>query len=293
MLTWKKLLNPTRRKAKARKAKSKAKKKIKKVIGMDTASGRHEIERDYDRILFATPTRRLADKTQVFPLDKNDSVRTRLTHSHEVSNLARSIGVRLAFDYPLKVFGAEHEKLNVKRTIPALLAAIGLVHDLGNPAFGHQGEVAIQEWFKENKKKVFGATASDTDANALDFFNFDGNAQTFRLLTKLQILNDDFGLNLTYSTLAALVKYPSFWGSSKKGGYKKSGIFISEKEIIKDVWKETGLSEGVRHPLTCIMEACDDIAYAILDAEDTVKKSFASYYDLIDFLKHHGKKTHL
>ena len=281
MLNWEKLLNPVRRKDKAESTSS-----DKDKVSMDTASGRDEIERDYDRILFATPTRRLADKTQVFPLDKNDSVRTRLTHSHEVSNLARSIGVRLAFDYPNEVFGNEHVNLNVKRTIPALLATIGLVHDLGNPAFGHQGEVAIQEWFKKNNKKVFGKAESD----GIDFFNFDGNAQTFRLLTRLQILNDDFGLNLTYATLAALVKYPSFWNSDtdKKGGYKKSGIFLSEKEIIEEVWNETGLKEGVRHPLTYIMEACDDIAYAILDAEDTVKKSLASFYDLVDFLQHHA-----
>lgn len=110
---------------------------------------RTEIERDYDRILFSTPVRRLADKTQVFPLDKNDSVRTRLTHSHEVSNLARSVGTALAFKY--EVAKDVEESL---RNIPSLLAAIGLVHDLGNPPFGHQGEAAIQSWFKEHREEV-------------------------------------------------------------------------------------------------------------------------------------------
>jgi dGTPase len=114
---------------------------------MGTAGGRTESERDYDRILFATPTRRLADKTQVFPMEENDSVRTRLTHSFEVSNLARSIGVRLAFEHAEEVFGPDHELLQVKRNVPSLLAAIGLAHDLGNPPFGHQGELAIQQWF--------------------------------------------------------------------------------------------------------------------------------------------------
>jgi dGTPase len=143
MLEWKKLLNPTRRK---------------ELHGSSeitkTGRGRTEIERDYDRILFATPTRRLADKTQVYPMEENDSVRTRLTHSHEVSNLARSIGVRLSFEHAERVFGRNHEDLNVKRDVPSMLAAAGLAHDLGNPPFGHQGELAIQQWFTEKKRRT-------------------------------------------------------------------------------------------------------------------------------------------
>ena len=189
---------------------------------MGTGAGRTEFERDYDRILFATPTRRLADKTQVFPMEENDSIRTRLTHSHEVSNLARSIGVRLAFEHAEEVFGTDHEKLNVKRNVPSLLAAVGLAHDLGNPPFGHQGEIAMQQWFAEK----FANEGID-----VDFSEFDGNAQTFRLLTRLQLLNDDFGLNLTVGTLAALIKYPSIYGSANKGGFKKYGVFKSEAPI--------------------------------------------------------------
>jgi len=268
MLSWQELLNHDRRKDKTQHQ------------SINSAGGRVEIERDFDRILFATPTRRMADKTQVFPLEKNDSVRTRLTHSHEVSNLARSVGVRLAFEFPQQVFGAQHEQMQVKRNIPPLLAAIGLAHDLGNPPFGHQGEMSIRTWFKKNNQKWF-----NNNINA-DFLHFDGNAQTFRLLTRLQILNDDYGLNLTYATLAAMIKYPSFWSSNDKGGYKKSGIFESERSIVEDVWEHTGLCLGLRHPLTYIMEACDDIAYATMDAEDTVKKGYASFYDLIDYLEH-------
>jgi len=275
MLDWQQLLNHSRRKDKTHHQ------------SMNSAGGRVEIERDFDRILFATPTRRMADKTQVFPLEKNDSVRTRLTHSHEVSNLARSIGVRLAFEFPEQVFGSQHEELLVKRNIPPLLAAIGLAHDLGNPPFGHQGEMSIQAWFKKNNKKWF-----NNQVNA-DFLHFDGNAQTFRLMTRLQILNDDYGLNLTYATLAAMIKYPSFWSSIDKGGYKKSGIFESERSIVEDVWKNTGLGPGLRHPLTYIMEACDDIAYATMDAEDTVKKGYASFYDLIDHLEHYCQDDEL
>jgi len=271
-LNWDRLLSPLRRKEKESGSSE----------SMNTGQGRKEIERDFDRILFATPTRRLADKTQVFPLDKNDSVRTRLTHSYEVSNLARSIGVRVSFDFAERVFGPKHEELEVKRNIPSLLAAIALAHDLGNPPFGHQGEEAIKQWFKETNEKNFQGKCH------ADFLKFDGNAQTIRLLTRLQVLNDDFGLNLTYATLAALTKYPSFWDSGNKNGYKKWGVFQSERPIIESVWTETGLNEGQRHPLTYIMEACDDIAYSALDAEDTVKKGYASFNDLIDFLEHNA-----
>lgn len=285
MLSWEKLLNGVRRK------------ELHSSEGSTgTGVGRTEFERDYDRILFAAPTRRLADKAQVFPMEEHDSIRTRLTHSFEVSNLARSIGVRLAFDYAQEVFGKKHEKLQVKRNVPALLAAVGLAHDLGNPPFGHQGELAIQQWFSERKKSQEQSRLKRKNAHAknkspsdidIDFLEFDGNAQTFRLLTRLQILNDEYGLNPTVGTLAALVKYPSVYGSpaKRKGGFKKFGIFQSEASIVQEVWEQTGLGEGIRHPLAYVMEACDDIAYSIIDAEDTVKKGCASFYDLMDFIE--------
>lgn len=267
MLSWERLLNHVRRKDLD----------PNKHPNLGTAAGRTELERDYDRILFSTPTRRLADKTQVFPMDENDSVRTRLTHSFEVSNLARGIGTRLAFEFHDQVFGKQNNRLAVQRNIPAILAAIGLAHDLGNPPFGHQGEFAMQQWFQNlnNKHSI------DVDE---DFLKFDGNAQTFRLLTRLQILNDSYGLNLTVATLAGLMKYPVIYGSDLKG-FKKPGIFQSDRSIAEEVWSNTGLNEGRRHPLTFIMEACDDIAYSVIDAEDTVKKGYASFYDFIDFIE--------
>jgi dGTPase len=109
----------------------------------------------------------------------------------------------------------------------------------------------------------------------------------FRLLTRLQILNDDFGLNLTCGTLAALIKYPSFSSDTRDSStYKKFGIFESERSIIETVWDQTGLGLGpeIRHPFAHIMEACDDIAYAVIDAEDIIKKQFASFNDLIAHL---------
>ena len=263
-LDWRQLLSPTRRKEISHEEYQG------QAESVGTGAGRKELERDYDRILFAAPTRRLADKTQVFPLEPNDSVRTRLTHSHEVSNLARSIGVRLAYDHRDKVFDDFADELEVERTVPALLAAVGLAHDLGNPPFGHQGEKTIGQWCEERCFQL------------QDFNKFDGNCQTFRLLTRLQILNDNFGLNLTCATLAALLKYPVF--SKDLRGFKKFGIFESERDVACQVWGETGLDEGVRHPLAYVMEACDDIAYSVIDAEDIVKKGYASFNDVMDTL---------
>lgn len=250
---------------------------------------RTEIERDFDRILFSAPVRRLADKTQVFPLDNNDSVRTRLTHSYEVSNLARSVGIALSYVDDPKI--KENSKLD--RDIPSLLAAIGLAHDLGNPPFGHQGESAIQSWFKNNKGKIIRqdqsdeSTANNTEDLFKDFSLFEGNAHTFRLVTKLQLVNDPYGLNLTYATLAAMLKYPIPTDLIDKESeiHKKHGFFQSEKDIVEEVLKKVGLSIGNRHPLTYVMEACDDIAYSVLDAEDTIKKGLASFADLMAFLK--------
>lgn len=266
LMRWDLLLNNSRRKKQTDKT------------DLSEMKDRTGIESDYDRILFSAPIRRLADKTQFLPCDTHDSVRTRLTHSHEVSNIARRIGTRLIYNHfeDLK-FPASLDKDSLKRNIPCLLASIGLVHDIGNPPFGHKGEESIQNWFK-NK------FSDDNDKKILnDFIQLDGNAQTFRLVTRLQVLNDDFGLDLTYATLAAMIKYPVFWSHINHhdfGNYKKARIFESEKEIAKEVWKHTGLSEGRRHPLIFVMEACDDIAYTVIDAEDTIKKGLASFADL-------------
>jgi len=130
-----------------------------------------------------------------------------------------------------------------------------------------------------------------------DFLLFEGNAQTFRLLTRLQLLNDNFGLNLTYGTLAALLKYTvtakGVDSNSHYAGWKKNGFFQSEKQIAEEVWRETRIRAGVRHPFAYIMEACDDIAYSVLDTEDAVKKGLTSFYDLMAFLRHEAKGDRL
>ncbi|OYY75293.1 MAG: deoxyguanosinetriphosphate triphosphohydrolase [Gammaproteobacteria bacterium 28-57-27] len=244
---------------------------------------RTEIERDYDRILYAAPVRRMADKTQVFPLERNDVVRTRLTHSHEVANLARAAGVDLVFNHA--VAQTRHQ---AARDVPTLLGTLGLAHDLGNPPFGHQGERAMQAWFERCAPEVFAERHGLTEAMRLDFLRFEGNAQTLRLLTKLQIINDDYGLNLTYATLAALLKYPVASNQVDKNQpvRRKHGFFQSEARMVEEVWGATGLSAGQRHPLTFVLEACDDIAYCVLDAEDAVKKRLVSFHDILAFLRH-------
>lgn len=268
--TWDKLLTDVRRKDKEKTKSS-----------YSAAGTRIEKERDFDRILFSTPIRRLADKTQVFPLEKNDSVRTRLTHSHEVSNIARSIGTALCYET-----GIFKDVANAERQIPPVLAAVGLAHDIGNPPFGHQGEYAIASWFEKNKGKVF-SSAEITDQMKRDYLQFEGNAQAFRILTRLQILNDKFGMNLTCCSLSSIMKYPSPSDKvdKKVKSRSKFGYFFSEQEIAAQVWNEVGLREGLRHPFVYIMEASDDIAYSILDAEDAIKKGLVSYYDLVEFLK--------
>lgn len=250
----------------------------------DAVEFRTQQERDYDRILFSTPVRRLADKTQVFPLERHDSVRTRLTHSHEVANLARSLGTYLVHAFePMST-----QEFITDRTIPPVLAAIGLAHDLGNPPFGHQGEQAIQRWFADHSDIL---VDSLTVAMKNDFLKFEGNAQTMRIVTRLQTITNDRGLNLTLGTLAALMKYPT---SSDKvddssPATKKHGFFQSEADIVGQIWEHTKLKEGVRHPLTWLMEACDDTAYSVLDAEDAIKKGLVSPSDLFSHLCHHGK----
>jgi len=273
MIDWRFLLNEERR----RPSRS----------GSHTRKGdRLEFERDYDRILFSTPVRRMADKTQVFPLEKHDAVHTRLTHSMEVSALARSIGFDLVSRFSKKI-GLSGGR-NELRRVSSLMAAVGLVHDIGNPPFGHQGEDAIRAWFTQNEKTVFGKAALVDKKLRQDFLQFEGNAQTFRLVTLLQFQGDQTGLNLTYGTLAALLKYTVSADRARKraaaAGAHKPGFFKSEEALVKTVWKKTRLKVGQRHPLTYLVEACDDICYGVIDVEDTVKKDLASYADVVALL---------
>ncbi|EHK2280453.1 dNTP triphosphohydrolase [Clostridium perfringens] len=239
---------------------------------------RNEFEKDYDRIVSSSSVRRLQDKAQVFPLQENDFTRTRLTHSIEASAISRSLGVAI------EKWLLEQNEINKEDQgkLPALLQVSALIHDLGNPPFGHYGEDIIKNWFnKWLNSEEFNKFNNNLDENIRlkeeeksDFINFEGNAQTLRIVTKLQLLNDQYGVNFTYGTLATIMKYP--WSSSDNRfineGFKKFGYFWSEKCIAKRVQKDTGLNDGIRHPATFLLEASDDIAYLCADIEDGVKK---------------------
>ncbi|MGQ3322442.1 deoxyguanosinetriphosphate triphosphohydrolase family protein [Pseudomonas brassicacearum subsp. neoaurantiaca] len=260
-----------------------------------TDTHRSVFQQDYDRLLFSTPVRRLADKTQVWPMEENDGVRTRLTHSHEVSNLARSIGAR-AYKGARDAFrqqGCGEDSL--AEIINPLLLSIGLGHDLGNPPFGHQGEVAIGQWFELRKDWIFThIKKGDEPLEApvpeeywSEFIEFDGNPQSLRLLTRLQTHIDGLGLDLSAATLAAGLKYPVSYLNRDKDDpvRKKGGYFESEKDLVDWIREQTGLEEGQRHPLTWIMEACDDIAYSVLDVDDVLKKGIMSPDDVLVILR--------
>jgi dGTPase len=257
---------------------------------------RSRFQQDYDRLLFSTPVRRLSDKTQVWPMDDNDGVRTRLTHSHEVANLARSIGTRIHASNDLLFGGAD-----LHSVIQPMLAAIGLAHDLGNPPFGHQGETAMGRWFAERSGWIF--TKYEKDGDELptaipdklhdEFVKFDGNPQTLRLVAKLQTNLAHLSLDLTSATLAAAIKYPVGAPNRDKDNPigKKYGYFEAERGLVEMLRAETGLAEGQRHPLTWIMEACDDIAYSVLDIDDAMKKGVISPDDVLASLMADKKTT--
>lgn len=252
---------------------------------------RTEFEKDYHRIISSASFRRLQDKTQVFPLDKSDFIRTRLTHSLEVSSFAKSLGQNVSN----KIISGNIDPdfgNQQKEDICAILQCAGLIHDIGNPPFGHFGESAIQNWFKKNlpllKYKDKNVIDLLNSQQINDFYNFEGNTQALRVVSKLHFLVDEHGMNLTKALLSTIIKYPvSSTEINKKSGdirTKKMGYFFAEKELFDDISKSTG-TNGCRHPLTFLLEAADDIAYKTADIEDAVKKGCITYKHLLEELK--------
>jgi len=244
---------------------------------------REEFERDYDRSVFSSPVKRLQDKAQVFPLDPHDSVRTRLTHSLEVSSVAKGLVRKVCKDVLVGNLTKEQD-----RQIEAIAATCGLLHDLGNPPFGHSGEDAIREWFtKTLTEQTLRSLLENRDQLVQDFLMFEGNAQTLRIVSKLQILADFKGLNLTYGTLSALCKYTASSldvGSDGDHAKAKLGYFASEANLIAEIRKNTG-TEAARNPITFLVEAADDIVYSVADIEDGVKKGIISWSTLHHLLE--------
>ena len=207
---------------------------------------RSEFQKDYHRIIQSASFRRLQDKTQVFPLDKSDFVRTRLTHSLEVSSFAKSLGHMILQN--LMAHGRKDITSEVESNACSVLECAGLIHDIGNPPFGHFGEDYIREWFRANLPKIkFKGQEIDkllTPQMAGDFYHFEGNAQALRLLTKLHFLVDENGMNLNYTLLNTIIKYPvSSVEIDKDSGdirTKKMGYYYAEHDIFKEITKSTG-----------------------------------------------------
>lgn len=273
MLDWNKLLSPKR-------------------LGLENDTQvqdiRSQFQRDYDRIIFSSPFRRLQNKTQVFPLPGSIFVHNRLTHSLEVASVGRSLGNMVAN-------GLAERNVDVA---PHLLDSIGtivssacLAHDLGNPPFGHSGEKAISRYFEElDTNKISSNLAKE---QFLDFTNFEGNANTIRLLTHHFAGRRKGGFALTYAVIGTLLKYPCTSSDfvSGKSPYHKYGIFQSELPVLQKVAEELGLEkyQGMdtvfgRHPLVFLMEAADDICYQIVDLEDAHRLGIISTQNAKDLM---------
>lgn len=269
-LTWDRILSPNRSRPNA---------------GARPGDVRSEFARDYHRIISSASFRRLQDKTQVFPLDRGDFVRTRLTHSLEVSSFAGSIGdTALA-----RLMGSRPEITpQIRQDCAEILRCAGLIHDIGNPPFGHFGEFTIREWFSEKLpelefcgQKVTGLL---TGQQCADLTNFEGNAQVLRVLTKLHYFIDEHGMNLTHALLNTIIKYPvPSTGIDRRSGdirTKKMGYFASEQKLYENIIASTGAAD-CRYPLTWLLEAADDIAYKTADIEDAQRKGLISYNALL------------
>ena len=240
---------------------------------------RTEFKRDYDRLIFSAPFRRLQNKTQVFPLPGSVFVHNRLTHSLEVA----SVGMSLGDDVATKLIQKHPElKDTLFAEIGQIVATACLAHDMGNPPFGHSGEKAIQTYFTEGPGSDLQREVSHQFWD--DITHFEGNANAFRLLTHQFKGRRVGGFVMTYSTLASIVKYPySSSAPSKKG---KFGFFNEEKDYFRRIADELGISctsepgeplRYARHPLVYLVEAADDICYEVMDIEDANKLKILSF----------------
>lgn len=260
----------------------------------------HSFMNDYNRIVYSPSFRRLQDKAQVYPLEQHDYVRTRLTHSIEVSSIAAQLGNITA----IKLFSKDNtKKKNVAFQTEKILSCAALLHDIGNPPFGHFGEDAIKTFFEKNfdNLKIIDYSQIDnsetlsknlpqkkliklkTDASVYeqlkrDFTMFDGNAQSFRIATKTEMYKPGHSLELTAAVLGAIIKYPFPSNyEEEKWGNPKFGYFYSEKTEFELLKKMKVAELNVRNPLVLLLEAADDICYVTSDLDDAIKKNILTY----------------
>lgn len=248
---------------------------------------RSDFQRDYDRLVFSSPFRRLQNKTQVFPLPGSIFVHNRLTHSVEVACVGRSLATEAAI--MLRERHAAEPWVGKLDAIGEIVAAGCLAHDLGNPPFGHSGEKAISTFFSEGAGRELQPQL--TAGQWADLTHFEGNANAFRLLTHRFNGRRPGGFAMTYSTLASIVKYP--FESSLAGDKNKFGFFTSEAADFRKVATELGMREMpgpngewrfARHPLVYLVEAADDICYEVMDIEDAHKLGLLATDEVIPLL---------
>ena len=233
---------------------------------------RTEYQRDYDRLIFSSPFRRLQNKTQVFPLPGSIFVHNRLTHSLEVASVGRSLGENIGRELRKKYPGSDAHF----EEIGSIVAAACLAHDMGNPPFGHSGEKAISTFFSEGKGMCLKDEVEQEGGRWNDFTCFEGNANAVRLLMHQFRGRRKGGFVMTYSTLASIVKYP--YSSELSGGKNKFGFFASEEDDYCQIAADLGICKQneyplkfVRYPLVYLVEAADDICYQVMDIEDAHK----------------------
>lgn len=260
----------------------------------------NEFEKDYNRIVSSAAFRRLQDKTQVFPLDKSDFVRTRLTHSTEVSTIARQLGIMISKN--TTPYRPQDIDESAAENIPSVLLCAGLLHDLGNPPFGHFGETTIGDWFRTNLDQIHykGRPLRDwlTPKMAADLENFEGNAQALRILVKSM---HNAGINLSSAVISTLVKYPtdslSFDKNHPDIKRHKLGYFTAEEAALRTISQTVGTADTdgnlCRHPLTYMLEAADDIAYATADLEDAFKKRLFTLDEFVEFFEQSYDPTNI
>ena len=247
---------------------------------------RSEFKRDYDRLIFSAPFRRMQNKTQVFPLPGSIFVHNRLTHSLEVASVGMSLGNDVA-----RALKRVHPELagTLFEELGTIVSTACLAHDMGNPPFGHSGEKAIQAFFREGRGLALKPRVSAQMWE--DLTHFEGNANAFRLLTHRFHGRRDGGFVMTYSTLASIVKYP--YSSECAGKKGKFGFFCFEQEAFQRIADDLGMlrlsAEGeplryARHPLVYLVEAADDICYEIMDIEDAHKLKLLTYQETEDLL---------
>ena len=237
-----------------------------------TKQERTEYQRDYDRLIFSSPFRRLQNKTQVFPLPGSIFVHNRLTHSLEVASVGRSLGETVG-----RALRQRHTQTEAHfEEIGAIVSAACLAHDLGNPPFGHSGEKAISTFFSEGTGAYLQEVIEREDGRWADFTSFEGNANAIRLLMHQFRGRRQGGFAMTYSTLASIVKYP--YSSVLSGGKNKFGFFASEESDYRRIADDLGIIrledkplKYVRYPLVYLVEAADDICYQVMDIEDAHK----------------------